>query len=198
MLRNLRLLLWILIPGAALALLAGCGKPEPRFTVVKDLAPPPESAPAGPMAMADGHAHGPGLHFTLPAGWTQREPARMQLVTITAGQPPELPAEVSVAAFPGDVGGQLANINRWRGQVGLGPIGPELVGEFVEGTTLAGLPGWRVDFTGAGEAPARVVVAVVLREGQSWFFKLMGPEASVAGELERFQAFLDSIHFHAP
>ncbi len=181
--------------GAALALLPGCGRPEPQFTVVRQPTPPAEQAPGVPAVAPDSHAHGPGLHFTLPGGWTQREPARMQLVTITAGQPPELPAEVSVAAFPGEVGGQLANINRWRGQVGLGPIGPELVPEFVSPVTVAGLPGWRVDFTGAGEAPARVVVAVVMREGQSWFFKLIGPEPSVAGELERFNAFLESVRF---
>ena len=30
--------------------------------------------------------------------------------------------EVAITRFPGDVGGMLANVNRWRGQVGLAPI----------------------------------------------------------------------------
>jgi len=30
--------------------------------------------------------------------------------------------DVSITAFPGDVGGNLANVNRWRGQLQLAPV----------------------------------------------------------------------------
>lgn len=32
------------------------------------------------------------------------------------------PVEVAVTRFPGDVGGVLANVNRWRQQAGLTPV----------------------------------------------------------------------------
>jgi hypothetical protein len=35
---------------------------------------------------------------------------------------PDGKAEVTVSAFPGDTGGLLANLNRWRGQIGLEPV----------------------------------------------------------------------------
>ena len=34
-------------------------------------------------------------------------------------------SDLSITAFPGDVGGELMNVNRWRGQVGLPPIRQE-------------------------------------------------------------------------
>jgi len=46
--------------------------------------------------------------------------------------------EVAITRFPGDVGGMLANVNRWRGQVGLGPV------------TEADLPAMLDEFTNPG------------------------------------------------
>ena len=44
-------------------------------------------------------------------------------------QGPAGPVEIAISQFPGDVGGMLANINRWRGQVGLAPVTePEIAG----------------------------------------------------------------------
>ena len=33
-------------------------------------------------------------------------------------------AEIAVTVFPGNVGGLTANVNRWRGQIGLAPLAP--------------------------------------------------------------------------
>src|SRR5690349_3907522 len=58
--------------------------------------------------------------WDTPEGWRAviaDQP--MRVATFRAG--PGDGVEVSVTAFPGDVGGLLANVNRWRGQVGLAP-----------------------------------------------------------------------------
>ena len=39
--------------------------------------------------------------------------------------------EVALSAFPGDAGGLLPNINRWRKQIGLAGFGLEVV-EYLE------------------------------------------------------------------
>ncbi len=58
----------------------------------------------------------------LPPGWAvQPDPGQMRLAAfnVTSQRGAGL---ASVARFPGDVGGLLANINRWRNQLGLASI----------------------------------------------------------------------------
>ncbi len=65
-----------------------------------------------------------GLRWTAPAGWKELAGSGMRVASFelpkTAGK-----AEVTVVALPGDVGGELANVNRWRGQLALPPIEQE-------------------------------------------------------------------------
>ena len=124
----------------------------------------------------------------------------MVLLAFQIGQPPETMADMAASAFPGDVGGQLANINRWRRQVGLGPIDPEAAEGFITELEVSGLPAWQVSFTGPLSAskigePVRMVVTAVFHDGRTWFFKLVGAESSVAGELQNYGAFIESVQF---
>lgn len=61
--------------------------------------------------------------WIVPDGWEidpQERPMRLATLVIT--DVPTGPVEVAVSQFPGQVGGVLANVNRWRGQTGLGPV----------------------------------------------------------------------------
>ena len=51
----------------------------------------------------------------LPAG-------QMQLAKFAVPEVQGAKAQVSVSMFDNDTGGTLANVNRWRGQIGLGEI----------------------------------------------------------------------------
>ena len=53
--------------------------------------------------------------WTKPPGWAELPPTSMRLGNFTAGGGQ---AEITVMTFPGNVGGLLANVNRWRGQAG--------------------------------------------------------------------------------
>ena len=124
----------------------------------------------------------------------------MVLLAFQIGQPPETMADMAASAFPGEVGGQLANINRWRRQVGLGPVDSEAANDFITELEVSRLPAWQVSFTGPLSAskvgePVRMVVTAVLHDGKTWFFKLMGAESAVADELENYNAFLQSVQF---
>jgi len=194
---------FLLIPCLVL-LLGGCGKSEPQYYEVQDLKPAGDTPAHDHDHDHAAHAHqassGPGFSYTVPEGWRELPASTMKVLSFEAGRPMELPAELSVSVFPGDVGGQVANINRWRRQVGLGPLDPAVAEDFIEELTISGMPGWEVDFTGpagsgADGGTARVRVAVVFREGQSWFFKLMGNVAAVEGELANYRAFLQTVQF---
>jgi len=71
---------------------------------------PPPSMPAGADSLA----------WDLPKGWTEARAGGMRLATL---KPPVTgKIDVSVIVLPGTAGGELANVNRWRGQIGLQPV----------------------------------------------------------------------------
>jgi len=189
----------------ALLFFAGCGSEEPSYTEVKQLAPEPEAGTSVAEEPAHTHTHArpttnPGFAYSVPEGWTVQQASSMKLLSLAVGEPPEQISEMSVSAFPGDVGGKLANVNRWRRQVGLGPISPEALDGFISPKEISGMAAWEVDFTGPeGSAPngasGRVVVRAVEHNGKTWFFKLAGSESALADEMEAFGQFLDSVAF---
>ena len=60
------------------------------------------------------------LKWTLPKGWTDAAGSGMRYATLKPPVPGRV--DVSVVVLPGPAGGELANVNRWRGQIGLAPI----------------------------------------------------------------------------
>jgi hypothetical protein len=123
----------------------------------------------------------------------------MLLAKFTAAGAGEARADITVSRFPGDVGGLLANVNRWRGQVSLPPIGG---GDVAAQTTPldlgGGLKGTVVDITGTdaknGQA-ARLVGVVVPRNGQTWFYKLLGNPDVAEHEKSALLAFVKSAKY---
>ncbi|MEY4488749.1 MAG: hypothetical protein RIQ79_1257 [Verrucomicrobiota bacterium] len=188
--------------------LAGCRKDEIKtYRVAKESAPAAEvmpataAAPAGPVAPSNmaatpvTTADGPGLDWTAPAHWQSRPASAMRKATFVVTGEGGATAELSVTAFPGDVGGKLANVNRWRQQIQLPPITEADLGPALQHLDVGGLHLDVVELIGPGEPPAqRVLGALVPYEGATWFFKLSGPAALVAREQPAFLSFLQSLH----
>lgn len=132
--------------------------------------------------------------WTAPAAWRAMPESAMRKGGWKAG-PDAAPADISVTAFPGDVGGLQANVGRWCGQVGLpAPATPEELAKLAVPTTVSGIPGTRVALTNAGKALTTVLVQ---HEGATWFFKIAGPEAAVSAATGDFDAFVASVKFPA-
>ena len=115
---------------AALLLAAGCGRDEVAHYRVPKADPTASSAPGAAGGMAPGSAAAlppppdvsatGSLQWALPKGWTEsRSAGGMRYATLKASAPGKL--DVSVTVFPGPAGGELANVNRWRNQIGLAP-----------------------------------------------------------------------------
>lgn len=145
---------------------------------------------AGPAPGASGAA-APFAHEP-PAEWRPLPPARMRVLGFAVPGPEGAGAEVTVTRFPGDVGGLLPNVNRWRSQVGLPPLADEaeVASQPVEAD---GRPGRLLEIAGS----ERILVALVPDAGRTWFFKLKGDPAVVAAEAPRFQAWLGTVRFGA-
>lgn len=151
-----------------------------------------DAVPGAPAALNTAVQSAPAattgdLAWSAPAAWQAKDLGTMRKASYTVGGE----ADFSVIAFPGDAGGDLANINRWRGQVQLPPLGAaQLAAETESFAGASGLTFTVVDFAGGG---TRITGAILPHAGQSYFFKLMGPDAVVAAARPEFLAFLKSV-----
>jgi len=164
---------------------------------------PAASAPGGAGAdatMANTRvdtASGPALAWDVPAGWSAGPERPMRKATLLIpGENGGAGAELAVTAFPGDVGGNLANVNRWRQQLSLPPIGETELRSALQHLDVGALHVDVVELVGPSKPPAttqRVLGAIVPYSGATWFFKLTGPDALVARERDTFLAFIRSV-----
>jgi hypothetical protein len=138
-------------------------------------------------------ASGPGLKWTAPAGWQEKTGVGMRKATFTISGANGASAELAVTAFPGDVGGDLPNLNRWRGQLALPPITEAEFAGAVTRLQVNGLAVTLADVTGGGDKPQRLLGAMVPYAGATWFFKLTGPAALVAAEKPAFLSFVQTL-----
>jgi len=135
-------------------------------------------------------SQGQGLQWTAPANWTAKAGSAMRKGTFAIkGAGGE--AELAITAFPGDVGGDLANVNRWRGQVGLGPIGSAELASALTRFRANGLDVAVVDILGANGQ--RILGGIVPFAGSTWFFKVTGPDAVVAAEKPAFVEYMKTV-----
>jgi hypothetical protein len=156
---------------------------------------PPAAAPAPDMAGTPViKADGPGLKWTAPALWQEKPATAMRKATYVLPGMGDASSELAITAFPGDVGGELANVNRWRGQLQLPPLTAAELPAAVTRTTANGLPVTVVDLTGGpAGAPVRLLGAIVPGKGDTWFFKLTGPADLVAAQKPAFLSFLQTL-----
>jgi hypothetical protein len=138
----------LLVLGSLALLLGGCRKPEavrhyqapkdPMWRMVAAIVPAANETwffklvapPARLLMTAKDEFTGfirslkiaESVTWTLPPGWTAESGSGERRSTLRFGtDDPRL--EVSVVRLPGDAGGVLQNVNRWRGQLGIDPIG---------------------------------------------------------------------------
>ncbi len=192
------------------ALLTGC-----RDQSIKAYRVPREAAPEAPLANAGSSAapaaadvapgasmastpvptaSGGDLAWSAPASWQSRPASAMRKGTYILTGEGGATAELAITAFPGDVGGDLANVNRWRGQLQLAPI---TAAELPAALTRFKANGLDIAVTEmvatSGSPPQRVLGAIVPFNGSTWFFKITGPDAVVAAERDVFNTFLQTL-----
>jgi len=207
-------------------ILAACRDPKvTTYRVPKDNEPPPQAAqpgnlpadhppvaaggtaPAAAPAPAGGAmagtpvatAAGISLAWTAPAHWQPKAGSSMRKGTYAIAGEGTATAELAITAFPGDVGGEVANVNRWRGQIQLPPFPDAEVAKTVMRVSANGLAVTIVDLANpALNPPVRVLGAMVPFEGATWFFKLTGADALVAKEKPAFLDFIKTVKPAAP
>jgi hypothetical protein len=167
------------------------------YTVPKERPAPvqPVTAPAaadGAMPASDIPVSAAPVHWTTPAGWQELAPTSIRLGNFAISGKGQGKAEVGIFSFPGSVGTELDNVNRWRRELQLPPVEAEQIA--AEPVTIDSLNGRLYDILGASSS---TVVASLPRQGATWFFKMRGDKETVANAKPAFLEFLKSIHFNA-
>lgn len=164
-----------------------------RFVdAARPAAPAPDAMPPPAAAAAA------SVTWTTPPGWTAdpnvQPPRHARFTTAVDGVSGT--AEAVITAFPGDVGGPLANVNRWRRQLGMAPVAdiaeqPSTPVETATGTgDLYDLLGPEVE-----GGRQRMLVASLAHAGRTWFIKMVGPDDVVQRERDALLDLLGSLRF---
>ena len=184
----------------AAALTSGCGQDGIKsYDVPKERLPSPDARTTMPPDHPDVSAAPeiPQLKWVTPENWKELPAGRMRVASFKVAGLDGKQADVSVIPLPGDVGGDFANVNRWRGQVGQPPLSMDQLKAFAQPVELAGQPATLYEQNGenpAGE-PTRILAVIQHRDSVAWFFKMTGDNQLVTQEKSAFVQFLKSVHF---
>ena len=152
----------------------------------------PDSTPIQPMPEAANSS----LSYDVPEGWKPGRAGGFRKAAFNIeGESGK--AEVTVIDLSRQSGDLLSNVNRWRGEIGLGPTTQSEVEKQVQQLDVGMLKGELIYMVGPEDASRReaTIAVIVPHDEKTWFIKLRGDAALVEEERERFEQFAGSIKF---
>jgi hypothetical protein len=189
--------------GSLIAALAGCGRDDVRtYRVPKETQPPQQLAQAQPLPADHPDISGtparPAIQAKAPAGWEEAPLGAMRVASYRVKSANGKTADISVVPLGGMAGRDLDNVNRWRGQIGLKPIGDVDLAKLAEAVQIGGQEGKLYEMVGqnadSGEK-TRMLAAIVRRGDTAWFFKILGEDGLVSEQKPAFVEYLQSFTF---
>lgn len=214
-----RLLLPILLV-APMFFFLGCGKESTEITVrelsegereVKVVANTAErfrmSAQTEQHSEHDGHDHSnsaagsggpPKLVYKTPEGWKEIPGSQMRDINLTFGKDGK--GECYLTKLPGAGGGLMANVNRWRKQLGAASLSDQEISALPK-KVLFGQPATLVDVSGNfggmsgddGKKNYRLLGLILSNDAGAVFVKMIGPKADVDANAAKLDEFVASL-----
>jgi hypothetical protein len=130
--------------------------------------------------------------WQAPAHWSET-PSAGREATFAVQSPDGRSAELAISSLPGQAGGLVANINRWRQQLGLPSAADRAIADslsFIE--TSGGL----FSVTSLiGEGDQGILGAILADHDATWFFKFTGSASLLEEEKPAFLSFISSVRF---
>ena len=194
---------------ACVLLLAGCEKDDDQIkvyrvakaplqnpTVLQTPAPsmPPNHPPVGggtSPAAPPAVAAGPSSNVPVPPHWEPQPLAQMRQASFLVRGENGAIADISLVTLGASSGDVLANVNRWRGQLGQPPITADDLPRVVQHLPSDLGHVAVVDIEGKPEQgdpnqDGRIIAAIAPGQSGTAFFKLRGNPALAGAEKENF------------
>jgi glycine/D-amino acid oxidase-like deaminating enzyme len=172
---------------------------ETREVIIPSKSVTAKVAPSDPKSTSSGMQVLPGmaeaaqaagdLFFKTPANWEEQSPSGIRKAELSFSDGTGS-AEITVTVFPGDVGGLLANVNRWRGQVGLSNITAQALADCTSSRPISNHSGTYVRLEGETRS---IFGGLLPFHGKTWFFKMSGDTATAREQENALQEFLSSV-----
>lgn len=195
-----RSLAWLVLP---LVLVTGCKREEEVrvYQAPKDrvTSPPTPTATAGATRASSDVNPAPRPPWVVPEGWTDKpSTGGMRIASYAINAPDGRSVDVSVIPLSGPSGSILDNVNRWRDQVGLGPVTEgDLAGQR-QSVKIGEIDGELFEMVSEqplldNQFKIRTLAALLPLPGTTVFFKATGEDALVRENTEKFKAWLASV-----
>lgn len=138
--------------------------------------------------VAQGEPAESGIKYEKPAEWMQVRPKQF---TLAAFEVIDGKKQVSISLSRAG-GTKSMNVNRWRGQLGLGPLEEEELAKTLQKFPVGTRKGSLVEL----KSDTQTLVGVMIEDGDMMVFvKMMGDPKLAAQERERFEAFAKGLKF---
>lgn len=191
----------------------GCDRSGSKTTTPPPKSPAPEATkpaelpPGHPPIDMTGQKLPPGAmaeaanpKWEVPKDWQEGKASPVRRGSFAVKGADDQTADIAITVFPGDVGGMLMNVNRWRSQIGLGPVLPDKLESMMTDLDVNGIKVTVVDFAGemappGKNHPQRMIVATIPHNNNSWFIKMTGDAPLVEAQKEAFLQFVKSVKF---
>jgi hypothetical protein len=162
--------------------------------------------PGHPAVVAQDTADASPFKYDAPEGWQPRPASGIRKAEFRIEDGGKT-AVVTAIDFPADsppmMSDPLANVKRWRGEVGMPTLADEEIQKTMQPLEIDGIAAISVDAVPDASQPDqsqtdRGTLAAMLTRGDTiWFFKLSGDRDLVAAQRDNFQTFLKSLRFKA-
>jgi hypothetical protein len=160
--------------------------------------PPIMAQGSAPFAATSGSSGQAKPDWQVPAGWQEVPGGQMLVAKFALSGPANAQAAVNISALAGNGGGPLANVNRWRGQLGLATLtDADLQTQAKALDTTAG-KAVMVEMAGTDGRTgqkALLVGVIVPQASRTWFYKLMGDGQIVEREKDAFTKFVQGAKY---
>ena len=144
--------------------------------------------------------HPQNIIWTMPTHWTEQPTTefRIKSSTVTSESNPTQTADFSIIAFPGDAGGLLANVNRWRNQLNLGAVSQETLDKQITHQNINALHVDTITITNTSSPSQTTIRAAIFSfQEKTYFLKFNGPLDLIKQEESSFMSILEGITYES-
>jgi hypothetical protein len=183
--------LLLLVP-LSLCILASCKDDEIRtYRIATDPTPDSTASPVIDQAPKSPDQTSLSVVWQVPGDWKEEQAG--QFLTAAYALPDG--GRVTVSKLAGDGGGLAANINRWRGQLGLKPVADnEVAGKplkVADSDEVMQL--FNLTTVNSADDTDGILAAVLPLKSETWYFKFSGPVGVLRKTEGVFAGFLNSV-----
>ena len=134
-----------------------------------------------------------------PEHWNEIEGSQFSLMDFEAVHDGQR-AAISVTKLAKNAGGELANVNRWRKQIGLKEIELAQLEKTKQPFAVDGNPGTFVELKGTRDGKPATTLGVIhtityRTLPETWFYKITGDTAAVVKEKDAFRDYVRSARY---